>query len=129
MGLHICAVVPNTTDKRGEFVEIANDSTTRLPLTGLELTDYTGMQQRPHIYRFPALMSGAPLHLGAGKSVYVFTGPGNNVILDDGDVLLFAGRNAAVWNNTGDVAYLRRSDGTFIDTMTIGHPKRHPNGH
>ena len=36
---------------------------------------------------------------------------------------------APVWNNTGDVVYLRKPDGTFIDTMTVGDPARHPNGH
>jgi hypothetical protein len=27
------------------------------------------------------------------------------------------------------VAYLRRLDGTFVDSRTVGDPKRHPNGH
>jgi hypothetical protein len=43
--------------------------------------------------------------------------------------LRFAGKNAPVWNNTGDVAYLRKADGAFVDSMTAGDPPRHPNGH
>jgi hypothetical protein len=129
MGLHICAVAVSPTDSRGEWVEVANDGTTSVTLSGLELTDYTGTQQRPHIYRFPALTGGGALMLRPGKAAYVFTGKGKSEILDDGDMLLFAGHAAPVWNNTGDVAYLRNPDGTFIGSMTVGHPKRHPNGH
>lgn len=107
---------------------MANNGTTSVTLTGLELTDYTGTQQRPHIYRFPGITGGGALMLRPGKVAYVFTGNGDSEVLADGDMLLFAGRSA-VWNNTGDVAYLRNPDGTFIDSMTVGHPKRHPNGH
>jgi hypothetical protein len=39
------------------------------------------------------------------------------------------GAVSADWNNSGDVAYLRRLDGTFVDSLTVGHPARHPNGH
>jgi hypothetical protein len=129
MGLHICAVAVRPADKRGEWVEVANDGASRVTLTGLELTDYTATQQRPHIYRFPGLTDGSALMLGSGKVAYVFTGMGESKLLDDGDMLLFAGRAAPVWNNTGDVAYLRNLDGTFVDSMTVGDPKRHPNGH
>jgi hypothetical protein len=43
-------------------------------------------------------------------------------------LLLFAGRSGPVWNNDGDVAYLRHADGRFVDTKT-GSPARHPRGH
>jgi hypothetical protein len=129
IGLHICAIVPVTNDPRGEWVEVANDGLNPVTLTGLELTDYTETQQRPHVYRFPALSTGAPLRLGPGNAAFVFTGTGKSEVLGNGDVLLFAGRAAPVWNNTGDVAYLRNADGTFVRTMTVGHPRRHPNGH
>jgi hypothetical protein len=76
-----------------------------------------------------AATGGAGLTLGSGNSVYVFTGPGTDQRLADGDLLLFAQRGAPIWNDNGDVAYFRNPDGTFIDTMTVGHPARHPNGH
>ena len=44
-------------------------------------------------------------------------------------LLLSMGRHAPIWNNPGDVAYLRNPDGTFIDSMTVGDPARHPAGH
>jgi hypothetical protein len=59
----------------------------------------------------------------------VFTRAGKNKRGPNGNLYLFANRRASVWNNTGDVAYLRNPDGTFIDTMTVGVPKRHPRGH
>ena len=79
--------------------------------------------RRPHIYRFPALS------LRPGQSAFVFTGPGRNDLSVHGDFVLFAGRRSAVWNNTGDVAYLRDARGRIIDSRSVGHPARHPNGH
>lgn len=129
MSLHVCAVVPHTADPRGEWVEVVNGGVGPVGLTGLKLTDYTATQARPHIYVFPPAVGGADLTLAPGRSAYVFTGPGNSERLANGDLLLFAGRHDHVWNDTGDVAYLRRQDGTLLDSMTVGHPKRHPNGH
>jgi hypothetical protein len=128
MSLHICAVVPRTSDPRGEYVEISNDGPEAV-LTGLKLTDYTATQQHVHIYTFPAAQGGYSLKLGRGQAAFVFSGPGRNERGSDGNLYLFAGRRAPVWNDTGDVAYLRLPDGRFIDTMTVGSPKRHPAGH
>jgi hypothetical protein len=128
-GLHICRVQPGGHDPRGEWVQVANDGLLPGSLTGLELTDYTATQQRPHIYRFPALTNGSNLTLRPRQSAFVFTGPGQDQISQQGDWLLFAGRLAPIWNNSGDVAYLRDSRGRIIDSRTVGHPARHPNGH
>src|SRR5207248_1123255 len=129
MGLHICSLAPRGSDARGEYVEIANDGTTSVALTGLEITDYTATQQHVHVYRFPSMDDGSVFMLLPRQSVFIFTGHGVNTMSTQRDWLLFAGRSGAVWNNSGDVAYLRRSDGTFVDTMTVGSPKRHPGGH
>jgi hypothetical protein len=126
---HICLVANRTTDSRGEFVEVANSAAVNVALTGLEITDYTSTQQHVHVYHFPGAQGGGALMLPPGCSVFVFTGAGQNKRLNDGDLLLFAGRGASIWNNDGDVAYLRRRDGTFVASLTVGHPKRHPNGH
>jgi Lamin Tail Domain len=128
-GIHVCRVVPRTTDARGEYVVVANDGRLSISLTGLEITDYTQTQQHVHIYRFPPAQGGADLMLGPEKEAFIFTGGGTSERLGDGDLLLFAGRLAPIWNNTGDVAYLRRVDGTFVDSLTVGDPARHPNGH
>jgi hypothetical protein len=129
MGLHICQIAQRGGDARGEWVSVANDSKEVVGLTGLEITDYTRTQQHVHVYRFPPAQGGAVLTLAPGQTAYVFTGTGKSERLADGDLLLFAGRGAPVWNNTGDVAYLRRANGNFVDSMTVGHPARHPNGH
>jgi hypothetical protein len=129
MGLHICQISQRGTDQRGEWVSVANDGPTSFPVTGLEITDFTRTQQHVHVYRFPGAEGGADLMLASGQTAWVFSGLGRNVRLDDGDLLLFARRAAPVWNNTGDVAYLRNARGEFVDSMTVGSPARHPNGH
>ena len=126
---HICLVANRTDDHRGEYVEIGNAGNQHVALTGLELTDYTGTQRRPHIYRFPRTTQQKTLYLPPRRSAYVFTGVGENSRSDSGGFLLFWNLGRAVWNDGGDVAYLRRLDGTFVSTMTVGDPKRHPNGH
>jgi hypothetical protein len=130
---HVCAISQQGTDARGEWVRIANGGTSPVALTGLEITDFTQTQQHVHVFQFPSTTSGAPLVLGAGQNAFVFTGRGRNTWFtrNDGkqELHLFAGRGAPVWNNTGDVAYLRRLDGTFVDSLTVGAPVRHPNGH
>jgi hypothetical protein len=128
-GIHVCRIVNKTSDRRGEFVVVANDGRGAVSLTGLELTDYTTTQAHVHIYRFPATTAGTNLLLGPGEEAFIFTGRGTNERLKDGDLLLFMNRSAPIWNNTGDVAYLRRRNGTFVDSLTVGHPARHPNGH
>jgi hypothetical protein len=126
---HICVVANRTSDARGEYVEIANSGPGSVSVNKLELTDYTGTQRRPHVYRFPGVQGGGDLYLKPGQSAFVFTGTGENARSSDGNLYLFAGRSASIWNNDGDVAYLRRLDGTFVDSRTVGDPKRHPNGH
>jgi hypothetical protein len=126
---HICLVANRTADDRGEYVEVANWGLGRVAVNGLELTDYTATQQHVHVYRFPEAKGGGDLYLEAGQSAFVFTGSGENVRNADGNLLLFANRAAPIWDNDGDVAYLRRLDGTFVDSKTVGDPKRHPNGH
>jgi hypothetical protein len=126
---HICVVENRATDDRGEYVEVANGGANRVELTGLELTDYTDTQTRPHIYHFPGNTENGTLFLNPGESAFVFTGSGENSRGDNGNLYLFWNRAARVWNDDGDVAYLRRADGTFIDSRTVGDPKRHPNGH
>lgn len=129
MGLHICQINPRGSDARGEWLCVANDGTTAGPLTGLEITDFTRTQQHVHVYSFPEAQGGGALILAPGQTAYVFSGIGHSVRLADGDLLLFAERGAPIWNNRGDVAYLRNARGVFVDWMDVGAPARHPNGH
>jgi len=130
---HICKISQTGTDSRGEWVSVANAGPSPVPLTGLEITDFTRTQQHVHVFRFPPTAAGGKLILSAGQVAFVFTCQGTNIWFtrDDGrqELHLFACRGAPVWNNAGDVAYLRRLDGTFVDSLTVGDPPRHPNGH
>ncbi|HEX4670536.1 MAG TPA: lamin tail domain-containing protein [Solirubrobacterales bacterium] len=126
---HICVVANRTSDSRGEYVEIANAGVASVAVNRLELTDYTATQSHVHVYRFPEAIGGGDLYLEPGQSAYVFSGKGENARSQSGSLFLFAGRSARIWNDDGDVAYLRRLDGTFVDSRTVGNPKRHPNGH
>jgi hypothetical protein len=114
-------------------VSVVNGGPTAVALTALELTDYTKSQQHVHIYRFPKTTAGTLLVLGPGEHAFVFSGKGTSERHDRGggktELWLFAGRSAPVWNNDGDVAYLRKLDGTFVSSLTVGDPPRHPNGH
>ncbi len=126
---HICKVANQSSDPRGEYVEIANGGVDRVAVTGLELTDYTETQQHPHIFRFPSTTEGGVLYLEAGRSAHVFTGSGTDGRDDDENLIFFWNRSASVWNQDGDVAYLRHTNGQLVDSMTVGDPQRHPNGH
>jgi len=130
---HVCRISQKGTDSRGEWVSVVNGGATTVALTGLELTDYTETQEHVHVYRFPKTTAGSSLLLGPGEHAFVFTGKGQNQLhagqSGKRELWLFAGRSAPIWNNDGDVAYLRRLDGTFVSSLTVGAPARHPNVH
>jgi hypothetical protein len=115
-------------DGRGEYVDIANDGSSPVPLTGVELADYRATHQHVRVYIFPTLTDGSALELHPGQSAYVFSGEGLSEH-SEGSWLLHAGWTTPIWNNNGDVAYLRSTAGQILDSMTVGHPRRHPNGH
>lgn len=124
MSLHICEINPRGNGQYGEWVLLANDGPAAVRLLGLELTDYTRTQQHVHVLQLPDVT------LPRRAVAYVFTQVGTNSWVRPGRELhLYANRRAPVWNNTGDVAYLRLSDGRFVDSFTVGDPTRHPNGH
>lgn len=130
---HICRINWQTADAQEEWIEVANGGIFPVALTGLEITDFTGTQTDVHIYRCPPTQDGGVLQLGMFESAILFTGRGANRWETDEHgkrwLLLFMGRRAPIWNNAGDVVYLRKIDGTFVDVETIGNPPRHPRGH
>lgn len=121
MGLHICAVVPRGSGS-SEHVEVVNDGTEPVPVTGFELTDCPG-EDHEHVYSFP---EGS---LAAGQTAYIYSGKGTSQRTHTGDLILYAGLEAPVWKDESHVAHLRRPDGKIIDTMRVGRPPRHPDGH
>lgn len=60
-----------------------------------------------HVFTFPTFS------LAPNATVRVWTKSGTNTSTD-----LYWGSGAAIWNNTGDTAYLRDSVGTPVDTYT-----------
>jgi hypothetical protein len=122
MGLHICAVVQRRPGSPSEYVEVVNDGAEPVPVTGLELTSCAG-EQHEHVYTFP---KG---ELGAGESAYVYSREGKSQRTRSGDLILYAGLEGRVWTDDSRVAYLRHPDGKIIDTLRVGGPPRHPDGH
>jgi hypothetical protein len=122
MGLHICAVVQRGPSCSSEYVEVVNDGAEPVPVTGLELTA-CAREDHEHVYTFP---QG---DLAAGQTAYVYSGEGTSQRSHTGDFMLYAGLQGRVWKDESCVAYLRRPDGKIIDTLRVGRPPRHPDGH
>jgi hypothetical protein len=103
-----------TADPQEEFVEVANGGLFPVLVSGLEITDYTRTQQNVHIYRFPTYADDSAIELATHESALVFTGVGENCWHADEHgrpwLMLFMDRGAPIWNNQGDVLYLRRAD-------------------
>src|SRR5215207_6601101 len=123
MGLHICAVVQRGAGgSTGEHVEIVNDGAEPVAVTGFELTACSG-EEHEHVYKFP---EGK---LAAGQTAYVYSGKGPSQRTRKGDLILYAGLDGRFWTDDSQVAYLRDPDGKMIDSMRVGRPPRHPDGH
>jgi hypothetical protein len=108
------------TNENDEWVLIQNDRQQKWDVRGWRLTDETDRQIEPHIFRFPAaLANGQGWTFDPGEVIYVFTGRGDDVFIGSPSsgrqqFHLHWGRNAMVWNNSGDRVYLRNADGTFV---------------
>lgn len=88
-----------------EYVRVTNYSRT----TTYRLTSWTIRDRDNHVYRFPAFA------LRPGRSVTLHTGRGANTATD-----LYWNSRTYIWNNTGDVAYLRTPSGAVDDTCRWG---------
>ncbi|WP_330174904.1 lamin tail domain-containing protein [Streptomyces sp. NBC_01498] len=86
----------------GEYIQIRNTTTSTVSLTGWTVTDSAN-----HRYTFGSYS------LGRGKTVTVRTGSGTNSA-----TTRYQGRGAYVWNNDRDVATLKKSTGTQVDTCS-----------
>jgi hypothetical protein len=116
VSVKICLVNENAPgddneNPNGEWVKICNDGNQDVDMSGWRLYDdaYKRGTARDHIFVFP---SGFILR--AGQSVFVYTGIGTNTSTK----LYFGrpqGKYAAIWNNTGDCAYLEDDKGNLID--------------
>ena len=87
---------------RQEKIVLQNNGTVPLALTGWRMFDL-----KDHLFLFPAFQ------LGAGRSVSIHTGSGQNSRSH-----LYMDRGAAVWNNTGDTLHLVDERGILASFYT-----------
>jgi micrococcal nuclease len=102
---HIQADAPgnDSENPNGEWVEIINEGSTAVNLEGFSLKDAAN-----HIYTFPAFT------LQPGATVRLYSGQGQ----DDASSLYWGLVGETVWNNSGDSAFLRDSEGNLVDSYT-----------
>ena len=94
----------DNANPNGEWVDIRNDDTVTVDMTGWRLED-----EGPNFaYDFPDGFTLAP-----GVTVRVRVGVGT-----DTATTLYWGLGSAVWNNSGDTASLFDSSDTLIDSLT-----------
>jgi hypothetical protein len=93
----------SNTSLNAEYIVIRNTGTARVGLGGWTVRDIAG-----HVYRFPT-----GFRLAAGSKVTVHTGSGANTLHQ-----LYWRQGWYIWNNDGDTARLRRSNGTLADTCS-----------
>jgi endonuclease YncB( thermonuclease family) len=87
-----------------EFVRIANVSDQSLDVSGYSIADRDG-----HRYEFPSAQ------LRPGYVLTLVTGEGQDRRDHAGPVTLYWNRRAGVWNDRGDIAYLRDLKGEVVD--------------
>jgi hypothetical protein len=91
---------PPGSDVEGEYVRIENVG------GGVaDMTDWTLRDEANKAFTFPTFT------LSPGAAVQVWTKSGTDTATD-----LYWGSGSAIWNNTGDCAYLRDGAGTPVDT-------------
>jgi micrococcal nuclease len=90
-----------------EWVEVRNNGGSPVDLTGWGIKD----ESATHRYEFPASFT-----LASGESVTVRTGCG----VDFGTELFWCSEGSAVWNNSGDTAFLLDPNGNTHDTFSYG---------
>lgn len=89
------------TTEPDEYVQIRNDDSRSIQLQSWTLRDIAN-----HVYTFPAFV------ISPGQSCRIYT----NQVHPEWCSFSY-GSGSAIWNNTGDCAYLRNSSGSEIDSF------------
>lgn len=87
----------------GEWIELANQGHTPVPMQGFTLKDAAN-----HIYTFEDFT------VAPGAAFRLYSGQGQN----SATALYWGLANESVWNNNGDAAFLRDNQGALVDTFT-----------
>jgi len=90
-------------NQNGEWVEIKNQSENSVNIRGWTLKD-----EANHIYTF------GDFTLGPGKSVFIYSGCGINT--QEKLYWQCPEGKYAIWNNSGDTAFLRDASGNLVDS-------------
>jgi endonuclease YncB( thermonuclease family) len=101
----IPTISPDGETLNDEYVDVKNDGSSSLDMTGWTLEDEAG-----YTYQFPDGFS-----LGAGDTVRVHTGSGTDSSTD-----LYWGSGSPIWNNDSDTAYL------YDDASNLAAEKTYP---
>lgn len=119
-GLRIAQIHNQASGSRNtgeEWVLILNDGPHRWQLASWLVTDETSQQLRPHIFRFPLTVAGAPWVFEPQYALYVITGDGTDqLVTKSGNRPMYCfywNRDAFVWNNRDDLVMLRHPNGEF----------------
>ncbi len=88
----------------GEWVEIENMGSQPVQLEGFTLSDTANNE-----FIFPEVV------LAPGERLRVYTGSGTPA-----PGAIYWGSTSPIWNNDGDVAYLRAPDGSLVDVYVYG---------
>ncbi len=91
----------DSQNPNGEWVEVTNEGSSPIELTGWSLRD----ESSQHRFEFPV-----GFQLGSGDKVRVLSGCGNAA----GDQLYWCGDDP-IWSNRGDTAYLLDPSGNVVD--------------
>ena len=121
---------PPGTDTQGklnqEYIVIRNTTKDKqFKLDGCIVSDRTPTGQETHLFRFPVTINrNETWTFDPGEYIFLMTGSGTNTFKpSDGShppqFHFFMQRNAFVWNNPGDTAFLRLPNGEFIHWMKV----------
>ena len=108
--VHADAKGDDRKNPNGEYVRICNVSLRPVELSGFVIKD-----NGPHRYVFPTAS------LQPGYTALVLSGPGSTTVRHG--QYRFHWNAGAVWNNSGDTAFLFDPSGLLIDTLPV-RPKR-----
>jgi hypothetical protein len=117
--LNITRVVANPPgpDLAGEFVEIVNVTDTKLDLIGCSVGDFRTRRGPRELFRFDSSFTLDPISgNGSRRFLQMFTGPGG--ASSPPVVQIALKRNAPVWNNAGDTAWIRNPNRQTVHTFT-----------
>lgn len=95
----------DNTNLNGEWVDVRNDGDERLDLSGWRIKD----ESASHRYTFPGGTTVAP-----GASLRLHTGCGEDTATER----YWCNTASAVWNNSGDTAFLLDPDGRTVATSS-----------